>query len=62
MILKLTEAEVRSLEGALARRVDDMMKELVHTDDKTAHAELRASYEELEKLQRRVKELAQTTQ
>jgi polyhydroxyalkanoate synthesis regulator phasin len=58
MILRLTEAEARSLEGALSRRVSDMMRELVRTEDHLAHAQLKESYEELERLQRRVAELA----
>lgn len=52
--LQLTEVEARKLEGALARRVSDMMNELVHTEDRAAHAELKANYEELEGLQRRL--------
>ena len=55
--LKLTETEAQKLDGALERRVADMMKELVHTTDRAAHAELRASYEELENLQKRLRSL-----
>ncbi len=57
MDLKLNETEGRSLERALARRCAEMMAELVHTTDRTAHAELKTSYEELEALHRRVKAL-----
>jgi len=53
--LEFTEAEARELEGAVTRRVTEMMAELVHTSDRTAHAELRADYDELEKLQKRLR-------
>lgn len=52
--LELTDQDAIKLEGALARRVRDTMQELVHTEDRTAHAELRATYEDLERLHRRV--------
>lgn len=52
IVLTLTEAEARSINGALTRRVADMMKELVHTEDHTAHEELKATYEDLDRLQR----------
>ncbi len=52
--LELTDQEARNLESALARRVRDMMQELVHTEDRTAHAELKSTYEELDRLHRRV--------
>jgi polyhydroxyalkanoate synthesis regulator phasin len=56
MNLNLSEKEARCLESALARRVNEMMNELVHTTDRAAHAELKASYEEIDALHRRVKE------
>lgn len=62
IVLSLTEAEARSLAGALARRASDMMNELVHTEEHSARAELRARYEELERLQQRLAELTSTTQ
>ena len=52
--LELTDQEAKKLESALARRVRDMMHELVHTEDRTAHAELKSTYEELDRLHRRV--------
>jgi hypothetical protein len=55
--LKLSDAEARNLESALARRVDEMMSELVHTTDRVAHEELKASYEKLDALHQRVTEL-----
>lgn len=57
IVLELTEAEARILEQALTRRAGDMLKELVHTDEHTVHAELRVNYEQLEKLRLRVTEL-----
>lgn len=51
--LELTDQEAKTLESALARRVRDMMQELVHTEDRTAHAELKSTYEELDRLHRR---------
>jgi len=52
--LKLSDKEARCLESALARRATEMMNELVHTTDRTAHAELKASYEDIDALYRRV--------
>jgi hypothetical protein len=59
--LQLTEAEARALETVIARRVDEMMTELVHTTERAAHAELRTDYEQLEKLQRRLREQSATS-
>ncbi len=56
--LKLNDREFRTLERTLARRSQEMLNELVHTTDKSAHAELKASFEELEALYSRVKGLA----
>jgi len=53
ILFELTEKEARTLDVALARRVGDMMKELVHTDDHAEHEDMRAGYEELERLQQR---------
>jgi len=52
--LRLSDGEGRILERALARRAAEMMNELVHTTDRTAHAELKDSYEELDALRKRV--------
>jgi hypothetical protein len=54
--LRLSEKETLCLQSALARRATEMMNELVHTTDRTAHGELKTSYEELEALHRRVTE------
>ncbi len=57
MELRLNDSEGRTLERALGRRCAEMLAELVHTTDRTAHAELKASYEELDTLHKRVKGL-----
>jgi hypothetical protein len=62
IIFELTETDARSISGALTRRAADMMKELVHTDDRTMHAELKASYEQLDRLQRDLARLIATAQ
>jgi hypothetical protein len=61
VVLQLTESEARTLERAVARRVSDMMAELVHTTEHAAHAELRSTYEELERLHRRLSEQGTST-
>jgi len=60
ILMELSTKEGQTLERALDRRAMEMMSELVHTTDRTAHAELKASYEELEVLHRRVKALLQS--
>ncbi len=57
IVLQLTERESVCLENTVSRRLGEMLKELVHTDDRTAHAELKASYEELERLGGRLHDL-----
>jgi hypothetical protein len=57
-LLELTTKEREDLELTLARRSAEMLNELVHTTDRKAHAELKASYEKLEILQRRVSALS----
>ena len=54
MELKLTSGEARVLLTALDRRLQELMNEIAHTEDRAFRADLRATYDELERIQRRV--------
>ena len=54
MELKLTNGEARELRSALDRRLQELMNEIAHTEDREFRAALRDTYERLERLQRRL--------
>jgi hypothetical protein len=57
MILELSEREARDLKTALAIRLVGMREELVHTDDRSYRADLKAATERLEALAARLDRL-----
>lgn len=54
MTLELSSDELRELKRALDLYLGEMHDELIHTDDREYRAALRATYERLERIDRRI--------
>ena len=56
MTLELTEGEVGELARALDLHLERLQDEIVHTDDRDYGASLKATYEVIERVRRRLEE------
>jgi hypothetical protein len=60
MQLELDRKEASALDGALRRYLDLQMTEIAHTEQHDVRVALKTDYEQVEKLERRLKNLLET--
>jgi hypothetical protein len=62
MMLELREAEVQELQSTLERRLEQLLDEIIHTDDREYRSELRHRYEQLDSMRHRLESLTESAQ
>ena len=62
MMLELRETEVQELQATLEGRLEQLLDEIIHTDDREYRSELRHRYEQLDSMRHRLESLTESAQ